>query len=38
MAATVAQEPSPLSRRAEEVKQPGMPIDLHLADGRVEPA
>jgi len=38
MAATVAQEPSPLSRRAEEVKQPGVPIDLHLADGRVEPA
>jgi hypothetical protein len=38
MAATVAQEPSPLSRRAEEVKQPSVPIDLHLADGRVEPA
>jgi len=38
MAATVAQEPSPLSRRAEEVKRPGVPIDLHLADGRVEPA
>jgi hypothetical protein len=38
MAATVAQEPSPLSRRAEEVKQPGVPIDLHLADGRAETA
>lgn len=38
MAATVAQEPSPLNRRAEEVIQPGVPIDLHLADGRVEPA
>ena len=38
VAATVAQEPSPLSRCAEKVKQPGVPIDLHLADGRVEPA
>lgn len=38
MAATVAQERSPLNRRAEEVKQPGVPIDLHLTDGRVEPA
>jgi hypothetical protein len=38
MAATVAQERSPLSRRAEEVKQPDVPLDLHLADGHVEPA
>src|SRR5262249_16768761 len=38
MAATVAQERSPLSRRAEEVKQPDVPLDLQLADGHVEPA
>src|SRR5262245_2146056 len=38
MAATVTEERRPLSRRAEEVKQPDVPLDLHLADGHVEPA
>src|SRR5262245_29112296 len=38
MAATVTEERRPLSRRAEEVKQPDVSLDLHLADGHVEPA
>jgi len=38
VAATVTQQRSPLSRQTEEVKQPDVPLDLHLADGHVEPA